>query len=33
METGFWTVGLLRIPKKCEGSAKVDAKGGAKEVS
>ena len=28
----FWTVGLLCIPKKYEGSAKEDAKGGAKEV-
>ena len=30
---GFWRVGLLRIFKKCEGSAKGDAKRGAKEVS
>ena len=30
---GFWTEGLLRIPEKCEGNAKGDAKGGAKEVS
>ena len=29
---GFWTVGLLRIPKKCEGGAKGGAKGDAKEV-
>ena len=28
LNAGFWTVGLLRIPKKCEGTAK----GGAKEV-
>ena len=32
---GFWTVGLLCIPKKCEGGTKGDAKvakGDAKEV-
>ena len=30
---GIWTVGLLRIPKKCEGGAKGDAKEVAKEVA
>ena len=30
-QVGFWTVGLLRIPKKCEGGAKGDAKEDAKE--
>ena len=30
---GFWTVGLLRMPKKCEGVAKVDAKEVAKEIA
>ena len=29
----FWTLGLLRIPKKCEGGAKGDAKEVAKEVA
>ena len=33
---GFWTVGSLRIPEKCKGGAKGDAKvakGDAKEVA
>ena len=33
IKMGFWTVGLLRIPKKCEGGAKGDAKEVAKEVA
>ena len=29
-QVGFWTVGLLRIPKKCKGGVKGDAKEDAK---
>ena len=34
MNEGFWTVGLLQIPKRCEGAGvKGDAKEVAKEVA